>query len=273
MLSKEAVLTAIRECAGEVGRCPTLVDLRKFKKIGLRALRRHFSGYTQALREAGLDPQGSGHRLTLEALFADWAQVTRQLGKIPSLADYENHGRHSAGPLLGRFGWWSEVPQGLLRFAQENNLESEWQDVLELIRTQERPAPPLKRWQARLSTGKPLYGPPLHAAPLAHAPTNEMGVVYLFGALAGELGFTVTRMQQEFPDCEAMLQVGANRWQRLRLEFEYESRNFLVHRHDAQSCDLIVCWRHNWPECPENLDVLDLSAVVLPRARSGSQGE
>ena len=25
-------------------------------------------------------------------------------------------------------------------------------------------------------------------------------------------------------------------------------------------CDLIVCWRHNWPECP--LEVLELSEAV-----------
>ena len=110
--------------------------------------------------------------------------------------------------------------------------------------------------------GKPVYGSPLRAASLAHAPTNEMGVIYLFGMLAGELGFMVTRMQKEFPDCEAMLQVEPDQWQRLRLEFEFESRNFLVHDHDARACDLIVCWVHNWPECPEDLEVLELSGVV-----------
>ena len=30
----------------------------------------------------------------------------------------------------------------------------------------------------------------------------------------------------------------------------------------SEACDLIVCWRHNWPECPENLEVLELSTVV-----------
>jgi Homing endonuclease associated repeat len=269
MLSKEEVLAAIRECAGEVGRCPTLVEMRKFKKVGLRVLRQYFGSYTQALREAGLDPHGPGHRLSLEALFADWAQVARQLGKIPTLVEYENHGRHSAGPLLGRFGGWSEVPQGLLEFANQTGLEAEWQDVLGMIQARELPAPAPERapWRARLMKGKPVYGSPLNPAALTHAPTNEMGVVYLFGVLAGELGFMVTRMQKEFPDCETMLQVEPDQWQRLHVEFEYESRNFLVHQHDAEACDLIVCWRHNWPECPENLEVLELSTVV------GARGE
>jgi hypothetical protein len=274
-MSKEEVLTAIRECANEVGRCPTLVQMRKFKNVGLRTLRRHFSSYTQALREAGFDPHGSGHRLSLETLFVEWAQIAHQLGRIPSLRDYENHGRHSAGPLLTRFGAWSEVPAGLLQFANEKSLETEWPDVLEMIRVQEAAVVVAERspWKARLMKEKPVYGSPLRAASLAHAPTNEMGVIYLFGMLAGELGFMVTRMQKEFPDCEAMLQVEPGQWQRLRLEFEFESRNFLVHEHDASACDLIVCWVHNWPECPENLDVLELSGVVPPRARSGSHGE
>jgi hypothetical protein len=44
------------------------------------------------------------------------------------------------------------------------------------------------------------------------------------------------------------------------LNFELESRNFLVHEHATTDCDLIVCWSHNWPECP--LEVLELKSVV-----------
>jgi hypothetical protein len=30
--------------------------------------------------------------------------------------------------------------------------------------------------------------------------------------------------------------------------------------HDPSKCDLIVCWRHNWPECP--LEVLELRKLL-----------
>jgi hypothetical protein len=30
--------------------------------------------------------------------------------------------------------------------------------------------------------------------------------------------------------------------------------------HPAAHCDLIVCWKHNWPECP--LEVLELRKVI-----------
>jgi hypothetical protein len=57
----------------------------------------------------------------------------------------------------------------------------------------------------------------------------------------------------------------------VRIEFEYESRNFYVHRHPPGGCDVIVCWRHNWPECPSDLEVVELSTVIgtLTRSRIG----
>ena len=96
--------------------------------------------------------------------------------------------------------------------------------------------------------------------PLAHAPTNEMGVVFLFGVLARDLGYIVTLLQAEFPDCEALRRMTPEKWQRLRIEFEFESRNFMTHGHDVNGCDLIICWKHNWPECP--VEVLELSKLA-----------
>ena len=263
-MSKEEILAAIAECAGKLQRCPTLADMKTHGSIGVRAIRRYFRTYTDALREAGLDPQGPGYRVDLEGLMVEWMQIARRLAKIPSVTEYKKHSRYSLRPLLARFGAWTEVPRGLLQLAQERGMEAEWQDVVEMIRRHEsRDSQAGNYPHSRLLRGKPVYGSALHAGPLAHAPTNEMGVIYLFGALAGELGFIVTRIQSEFPDCEAMRRSEHDEWQRLRLEFEFESRNFLAHQHDPQGCDLVVCWTHNWPECPGNLEVLELSAIVL----------
>jgi hypothetical protein len=44
------------------------------------------------------------------------------------------------------------------------------------------------------------------------------------------------------------------------VELEQESRNFLKHGHDPNGCDLIVCWEHNWDECP--LEVIELKSVI-----------
>ena len=152
---------------------------------------------------------------------------------------------------------------GMLVFAEQIGMEAQWSDVLELIRARtnamnkELPAP-AKGW--KLLKDRPTYGPPLMPAALAHGPVNEAGVVYLFGMVAGDLGFVVTRIQSEFPDCEAMRHVEGDIWQKVRIEFEYESRNFVTHLHRVEECDVIVCWKHNWPNCP--LDVVELKSVV-----------
>jgi hypothetical protein len=95
---------------------------------------------------------------------------------------------------------------------------------------------------------------------LGLAPTNEMGVVFLFGTVAKDLGYMVVRLQAEFPDCEAYRLIDPERCQLVKVEFEFESRNFLVHGHRIDDCDLIVCWKHNWEGCP--LEVVELSKVI-----------
>lgn len=60
----------------------------------------------------------------------------------------------------------------------------------------------------------------------------------------------------------SMREVEGGRWQRLNAEFEQESRNFLIHKHDPNECDMLICWVHNWPECPEWIEVVELSREV-----------
>ena len=103
---------------------------------------------------------------------------------------------------------------------------------------------------------------------LRHEPVNEQGVVLLFGMVARELGYTVEAVQSGFPDCEAKRQIAPERWQRVHLEFEFESRNFRDHGHPLTGCDVIVCWHHNWPDCPAHIEVLELSSRIKSLRRS-----
>jgi hypothetical protein len=86
--------------------------------------------------------------------------------------------------------------------------------------------------------------------------------------VAERLGFQMLRIQTEFPDGEALRRVSENRLQQVKLEFEHQSRNFLYHNHDAAKCDLIVCWEHNWPECP--LEVLELKTAIRSEPKASS---
>ena len=113
-----------------------------------------------------------------------------------------------------------------------------------------------------LDDERPVMGPPFYPCALSNAPANEMGVMILFGMLAGELGFQIEAVQGKYPDIEAKRQIQPGKWQRVRIEAEYESRNFALHGHDPAKCDMIVCWRHNWVKCPKEIEVIELSRVV-----------
>ena len=109
---------------------------------------------------------------------------------------------------------------------------------------------------------RPVMGAPMNFGPLANEPVNEMGVMCLFVLLARRLGFIIDVLRSQFPDCEARVEVEPGRWQRVWIEFEFESVGFRNHRHDPEGCDIIVCWRHNWTGCPKKLVVLELRTVV-----------
>jgi ParB/RepB/Spo0J family partition protein len=118
------------------------------------------------------------------------------------------------------------------------------------------------RWRQSegLRTRRRMRGEPIDFRGLRNAPINELGVVFFFGTVAKELGFAVKSVRAAFPDCEAERCVDAKRgiWDSVFIEFEFQSRNFLTHRHNTQECDLIVCWEHNWLDCP--IEVLELKS-------------
>jgi len=272
-MTKEQLMAAITEITEKLGHVPSYSELMKTGKVSGRQIVKHFATYTRALRACNLERVCGGNKLPLERLFMDWATVTRRLGKIPSKAEFAQMGQHSDTPLKSRFGSWGQVPRYLRRYIEEQGRTEEWKDVLALIRAYEQgqdgmemPATPEceqnkpSSLKPRVMTDRPVYGPLIRPYPMIHGPMNESGVLYLFGTVSERLGFVVTLIQTGFPDCLALRLVDVDRWQPVRIEFEYESRNFLRHLHDPAGCDIIVCWKHNWPECP--LEVIELSKIV-----------
>ncbi len=257
---------------------------------------KHFRTLRDANRQAGVDPCGPKYTISTDALLLDWAAVARKLGKLPTSGECRDGSRYDFGNFQGRKGrWkrWGHVALAFRQFAKERlAISAQWADVLAMIAAHldhptalarlcqstppsaalgERP-----RKRSQISKGT-LYGPPLLLPGLANGPIDETGVIFLFGVVAHRLGFTVLRTRAAFPDCEALREVQPGCWQRVTIEFEFESRNFLIHKHAASECDMIVCWRHNWPECPAKLEVIELARVVKalgvaestwPRARS-----
>jgi len=130
------------------------------------------------------------------------------------------------------------------------------------LRDTRNPHNQVRLMQGARHEGGHTFGEPIDFRGLRHAPINEQGVIFLFGMLARDLGFLVEAVQIGFPDCEAKRTFRKGKWKRVRIEFEYESKNFLAHGHPFDGCDVIVCWRHNWAECPANLEVVELSSVI-----------
>jgi len=263
-MTKEEVIAAVLKCATILGRVPSREELMSQGGVSRRDLRKTFGTLRQALRECKLERACGNRKVEMENLFHDWARVARSLKKLPTMKEYGRLGQYSVRPLRTRFVSWNYVPTGLKKFAEGSGLAEQWKDVLALVKDTREPQPagPLTFAGpfAQTMPGQPTYGAPIQCGALVFAPTNEFGVLFLFGAIADRLGFLVLRVQAEFPDIEALRMVGRDKLQRVRVELEQESRNFLKHGHDPNGCDLIVCWEHNWDECP--LEVIELKSVV-----------
>ncbi|HKD80475.1 MAG TPA: hypothetical protein VKH81_12335 [Candidatus Angelobacter sp.] len=268
-MTREEVINAIKQTAEESGKTPTLTHMLETKQLSQYDVRRHFGVYASALQACGLEGRGSGYEATMRELFADWAEVARKAGRVPTVGDYELHDRYSLKPLMRQFGAWPRVAPGMAQYARENGLENDGKDVLEVVAAHlegRKRRPGSSKWDTPrilrpgLMPGEPVYGPPTVDAHLMLAPTNEQGVLFLFGAVARKLGFVVLRIQTEYPDCEALREMETDQWQRVRIEFEYESRNFVLHKHKPGQCNLIVCWKHNWEESP--VEVIELKTAI-----------
>lgn len=264
-MTKQEVIAAIQSCAKKLKRAPTLPELMKYKGLSTREVRKHFGNYRRAIAECGIEKSGRGWKIDTSTLFEDWAGVARKLKKIPTIWEYQEHGKHSFRPMKDRFVAWHKVAEGMKLYAEENGLAQEWEDVLRMVRERLK----IQKLRAEMFTQenevdnlseRPVYGPLIRVGAMVYGPTNEIGVVGLFCAVAEELGFFILRMQTSFPDCEAMRVVEDGRLKPVKIEFEKESRNFLLHKHDPVGCDLIVCWEHNWPEAP--VEVLELKSAV-----------
>jgi hypothetical protein len=271
-VKKEELITVIKEFASEIGHTPSRPELQAAGKASKYDITKHFGTFAKALDACGLARTGAGFEVTWEALFQEWAAIVRNLGRIPTLVEYEKRSKHSSRPLLSRCKSWKQVPKRVLEYARLGRLEGDWDDVLDIIlrylkvtefRRKPSGSDPDLTSKSKLISTQPVYGSPLFPFPVTFAPTNEAGVVVLFAIMAQDLGFVITMVQTDFPDCEAMREVERGRWQRVRIEFEFESRNFQLHRHAAQDCDLIICWNHNWEESP--LEVLELKRAIKRR--------
>lgn len=259
------------------------------KKLGVQKLaRRDFSretkistyqiyslfpddGWRGVQKAAGLEITLQNLPLSEEQMMEEFHKVVKDLGRIPTLAQFNARAKISGDVLQKRLGGTKGIVQHYRQWLEQshpNAPELLMIPVKSMDKVLPKSNPQMQGKNAsshnyQWSKGEgTIFGAPISFRGLSHAPINELGVVYLFGMVSAELGFRVEAVQSAFPDCEAKRCIDrkSDRWQRVRIEFEYYSSNFKDHGHDPKGCDLIVCWDHDWHDCP--LEVIELCTVI-----------
>ena len=271
MSSKEELIAAAQAvAAGRGARNIGMSEFRRATGIGPDRIYRDFASWRELCEAAGLEPVEWKTRIADDAVFEAMRDGFLACGGIVTRTQFAGAFRYSTAVLVNRFRSWPDALAEFGAWSRVNAPDFPYFDQLArrlAVRPVARPrrssAPPRPPWRSK---GARPCGEVLRFRALVHAPTNEGGVVLAFGMVAEDLGYAIETVEQSFPDCVAKRIVGAGRWETVRIEFEYRSRNFHHHAHDPKGCDVVVCWEHDWPDCP--VEVLDLkSAIEGLRAR------
>jgi len=268
-ISREDMIEAAKRAAKESSIPLTCMEFIRRTGISKWQINRLFpeGRWTELRTLAGIDRHPMDRpTLSNDDLLAEFHRLVTQAGRIPTWAVFNAKAKMGSDSLMRRrFGSSAGPLRAYQAWLKANHPES---PILERLSAKlqngvvPRPESPdldfvVPRWGG--SSG-PLFGPPINFRGLRHAPINEHGVVYIFGMVSYELGFIVEALQSSFPDCEAKRCMDKDRWQRVRIEFEFRSSDFHRHGHPVGGADLIVCWKHDWPDCP--VEVLELRSAI-----------
>ena len=264
---KEEMTAAARALAERLGaptlRLATFLHETRFHTSQVYA---DFASWPELCAAAGIRACRRNRRDTEADIFAAMRDAFTEAGGVCTRAEFVRLSGVGEGVLNNRLGTWRRALEGFRRWATENAPDFPHFDAVDTrlgwLASAHRREPDTPTWPA--GDGR-AAGDPLGFRAMMFAPANEAGVVLLFGMVAQDLGYAVETVAPGFPDCTAKRRTGAGRWEAVRIEFEYRSRNFREHGHDAAGCDLVVCWEHDWPACP--LEVLALRPAIAGLAR------
>ncbi len=270
MLSKEEILKRVRDLAKElkVDSLPLRIFIAK-TGISERQIYNYFDNWTEIIKEAGLTP-AFNIRLEDDELFQAMFDTFIEVKDVCTRRKFNKFSHISALSYCRRFGGWQRAlsefynwlrkteksfPYMLILEKRTNSIPKVKKDENNDVRKKEDTYHPSMPNSTR-------YGSFLNFRGLQHAPINEQGVVFLFGMICFELGYVVEAVKPGFPDCEAKRKISSHKdqWERVKIEFEFQSKNFLEHGHNTENCDLIVCWENNWTDCP--IEVLELKNAI-----------
>ncbi len=272
MDKKQEIIQEIQRIANKVSPRPiTQEDFKKESIIPFGTLRYQFGTFSNAIVAAGLkpNPQGipiSGYKkLSDNDLLKEIARLWDLTGYRPTESILNSKGNFSTRPYRKRWGSFNnavdefinnnpEIQSKYISQNESDSISNKLQNPIVIPRTHKP--------KSSITKKRLLYGEPLDFRGLRYAPVNEQGVFYLFGMVSRELGFLIESIRTDYPDCEGKRCTDTNGsvWEHVRIEFEYRSSNYFEHGHNSDDCDLIVCWIHDWDECP--IEVLELKAEL-----------
>ena len=88
---------------------------------------------------------------------------------------------------------------------------------------------------------------------------SEEMVIFYTGAIYKYLNlYGMIVKDEKKGELDAIAYLDKQAKKEITIEFELYSSNFVKHKHDPDKCDLIICWKHDWMECPKNIDILEL---------------
>jgi predicted transport protein len=110
-----------------------------------------------------------------------------------------------------------------------------------------------------------IVGKLIYFRGLVYSPINEQGVVFLFGRILEDLNLYIEEIRIKYPDCVARRYTGKG-WERVYIEFEYKSSNFILHGHDPNECNMIVCWEDDLNEVDRKklagIEIIELRVLI-----------
>jgi hypothetical protein len=110
-----------------------------------------------------------------------------------------------------------------------------------------------------MSTSSSILGDLINIRGFVYAPVNETGVIALLAAMVEDLRLQVEEVRPHAPHYIVRRQT-RRVWERVAVACAYKSSELQAQAWALEGSHLIVCWEHDWPDCP--LDVIELPTVI-----------
>jgi hypothetical protein len=109
---------------------------------------------------------------------------------------------------------------------------------------------------------KSIVGDLIGKSNIVYAPVNRAGVLALFARLLDEFDMLLEETAGDGDYVIVRRRVDSG-WERVRVNISYKSSEF--ENDDFEEGDLLICWHHDWPDCP--LKAFELKALFESESR------